>query len=116
MGDGLWVLLVDVSAALAARRYTATGRLTLAVRDAFTPRHEGLYELEGGPEGAECRPATGDPDLTLGVADLGAAYLGGTRFRTLEQAGRVVEERPGAITRADAMFAWDPAPWSPHTF
>jgi len=116
MGDGLWVRLVDAPAALAARRYTATDRLTFAVRDAFTPRNDGVYELEGGPEGAECRRASGDPDLTLGVADLGAAYLGGTRFRTLEQAGRVIEETPGAITRADAMFAWDPPPWSPHTF
>jgi predicted acetyltransferase len=116
VGDGLWVRLVDVPAALTARRYAVTGRLTLAVRDAFSPKNEGLYELEGGPDGAECRPASGEPDLTLGAGELGAAYLGGTRFRTLERAGRVVEGRPGAITRADAMFAWDPAPWSPHVF
>jgi predicted acetyltransferase len=116
MGDGLWVRLVDVSSALAARRYAASERLTIAVRDAFSPKNEGVYELEGGPDGAECRPASEEPQLTLGVADLGAAYLGGTRFRTLERAGRVVEETPGAIARADAMFAWDPPPWSPHTF
>lgn len=116
VGDGLWVRLVDVPAALAARRYAVAGRLTFAVRDAFSSRNEGLYELEGGREGAECRAVSGDPDLTLGVQELGAAYLGGTRFRTLERAGRVVEETPGAIARADAMFAWDPPPWSPHTF
>ena len=116
MGDGLWVRLVDVPAALGARRYAASGRLTLAVRDAFSPKNEGVYELEGGPDGAECRPASGEPDLTLGVADLGAVYLGGTRFRNLERAGRVEEEEPGAIGLADAMFAWDPPPWSPHVF
>jgi predicted acetyltransferase len=116
VGDGLWVRLVDVAAALGARRYTVEGRLTFAVRDAFSPKNEGVYELEGGPDGAECRPASGEPDLTLGVADLGATYLGGTRFRTLERAGRVVEEAQGAIGRADAMFAWDPPPWSPHVF
>ena len=116
MGDGLWVRLVDVPGGLAARRYAVEGRLTLAVRDAFNPKNEGVYELEGGPDGAECLPGSGEPDLTVGVADLGAAYLGGTRFRILEEAGRVVEERPGAIARADAMFAWDPPPWSPHVF
>ena len=116
IGDGLWVRLVDVAAALAARRYAASGRLTIAVRDAFSPKNDGVYELEGGPDGAECRTASGEPDLTLGVADLGAAYLGGTRLRTLEEAGRVVEETPGAIAWADAMFAWDPPPWSPHVF
>jgi predicted acetyltransferase len=116
MGDGLWVRLVDVPAALAARRYATTGRLTFAVRDPFSPGNEGVYELEGGPDGAECRPGSGDPDLTLSAADLGATYLGGTRLRTLEEAGRVVEETPGAIARADAMFAWDPPPWSPHVF
>lgn len=116
MGDGLWVRLVDVPAALAARRYALEGGLRLAVRDSFAPKNEGLYELEAGPESSECRAASGDPDLTLGVEELGAAYLGGTRFRTLERAGRVVEETPGAITRADAMFAWDPPPWSPHVF
>jgi predicted acetyltransferase len=115
-GDGLWVRLIDVPASLAARRYAVGGRLTVAVRDAFRPTNEGLYELEGGPEGAQCRPASGEPDLALDAADLGAAYLGGTRLRTLQRAGRVVEEKPGAIARADAMFAWDPPPWSPHVF
>jgi predicted acetyltransferase len=116
LGDGLWVRLVDVSTALAARRYAVSGRLRIAARDAFSPKNDALYELEGGPDGAQCRPASGEPDLTLGVADLGAAYLGGTRFRTLGGAGRVVEETPGAISLADAMFAWDPPPWSPHVF
>lgn len=116
VGDGLWVRLVDMPAALAARRYAAEGRLRFAVRDAFSPKNDGVYELEGGPQGAECRPAAGDPDLTLRAEDVGATYLGGTRFRTLERAGRVREERPGAIALADAMFAWDPSPWSPHTF
>ncbi len=39
------------------------------------------------------------------VADLGAAYLGGTRFEDLRLAGRVREVRAGAAVRADRMFA-----------
>ena len=47
----------------------------------------------------------------LEVADLGAAYLGGVRFATLAAAGRVVENQQGAVARADALFASDPAPY-----
>ena len=48
-------------------------------------------------------------DITLGVADLGAACLGGVRFTTLARAGRVVERTPGALARADAAFASEPS-------
>lgn len=113
--DDLWVRLLDIPAALAARRYATTGRLVLEVRDAFCPENAGRYVLEGGPDGAECRRAAGGkgetPDLALDVADLGAAYLGGVRFATLAQAGRVEERRPGALARAGALFASECTPF-----
>jgi predicted acetyltransferase len=114
--DGVWLRLVDVAAALGGRRYAVEGRLALRVRDAFCPRNDGQYELVGGPAGAECKPQDGAPDLALDAADLAALYLGGNRFRTLFEAGRVEELRPGAIARADAMFATDRAPWCPSHF
>lgn len=109
--DGLWVRLVDVPAALAARRYAAPGRVVFEVRDGFCAWNEGRFELDGGPESASCRPTDEAADLVLTVNDLGAAYLGGPSFRQLHRAGRVDEERPGALSLADAMFAWDPSPW-----
>jgi len=45
-----------------------------------------------------------------------AVYLGGTSFRQLRRAGLVEERTTGALARADAMFTWDPAPWSPYVF
>jgi predicted acetyltransferase len=114
--DGVWLRLVDVAAALAGRRYAVDDRLALHVRDAFCPWNDRQVELVGGPAGAECRPRTGAPDLALDVADLGALYLGGNRFRTLADAGRVEERQPGAIARADAMFATERAPWCPSHF
>jgi predicted acetyltransferase len=114
--DGLWIRLVDAPVALARRRYATEGTLVLDVRDAFCPWNEGRYELEGGPEGAQCRPTGREPDLVLDAADLGASYLGGTRLQTLARAGRVHEERPGALSRADAMLGWDPLPWCPTVF
>ena len=110
VGDHLWVRLLDLPAALAARRYGTDGRLVLEVADAVRPRNQGRFVLEGGPDGASCEPTGADADLALDVADLGAAYLGGVRPTVLARAGRVVELRPGALRLADAMLASDPAP------
>jgi predicted acetyltransferase len=114
--DGLWLRLVDVSQALAGRRYGVEGRLVLHVRDRFCPWNDGHYELNGSPDSAECSRCSSDADLELDVADLAAVYLGGNRLHTLHQAGRIVESRRGAIARADAMFGTDRAPWCPSHF
>jgi predicted acetyltransferase len=114
--DGLWVRLVDVPAALTGRRYAAEGKLVLEVKDSFCPWNEGRYELVGGPDGADCRSTDAEPDLVLSAADLAAVYLGGVRFDTLRQAGRVIENASGAVRRADASFSWDPPPWCPDMF
>ncbi len=114
--DGLWLRLVDVPAELGGRRYAAEGGLGLRVRDAFCPWNDGHFELQGGPHNAECRRHDANPDLAIDVADLAAVYLGGNRFRTLMQAGRVEELQKGAIARADAMFATDRTPWCPSHF
>ena len=114
--DGLWLRLVDVAQALAGRRYANEGRLVLHVRDRFCPWNDGHYELNGSPDGAQCSRCSGDADIELDVADLAATYLGGNRFRTLQQAGRLTESRRGAVAQADAMFATDRAPWCPSHF
>ncbi|HEX6207468.1 MAG TPA: GNAT family N-acetyltransferase [Actinomycetota bacterium] len=113
--DGLWVRLVRVGEALAARRYTTEGRLVLEVDDSFCPWNRGRYELVGGPEGAECRPTDADPELGVSAELLGAAYLGGVSFRGLARAG-LVQASPGVLARADGMFGWDPPPWCPIVF
>jgi predicted acetyltransferase len=114
--DGLWIRLVDVPIALASRAYAVDARVVLEVRDAFCPWNDGRFELQGGPDGASCRPTDDTADIAVTVNDLGAAFLGGTSFRQLHRAGRVGEERSGALARADAMFASDPAPWCPLFF
>jgi predicted acetyltransferase len=113
--DSMWVRVVDVPPALEGRRYSAQGKLVLDVRDDFCPWVEGRYELEAGGEGARCRPTNADADIVMRAADLGAAYMGGTRFRSLARAGRV-EGDADALARADAMFSWDPLPWCPEVF
>jgi hypothetical protein len=50
------------------------------------------------------------------VADLGAAYLGGTTLAELALAGRLAELRPGSLAAASAAFSHAPAPWCPAIF
>jgi len=61
-------------------------------------------------------PTTDAAEIACTASDLGATYLGGTSFPELHRAGRVEQRAEGALTRADAMFGWDPAPWSPYEF
>ena len=114
-GDGLWVRLVDLPAALAARRYGAAGTLVLEVADAFCPWNAGRWRLaatgEPGDAAAIVERTDAPADLALDVADLAAAYLGGFRVSDLARTGRVEERSPGALRRADALFAADRTPW-----
>lgn len=114
--DGLWVRLVDVAAALAARSYAGVGRVALEVRDRFCAWNEGRYALETAPEGAACARTDLAPEIACDVNALGAVYLGGATFRQLWRAGQVQELEPGALARADALFGSDPAPWCPFVF
>jgi predicted acetyltransferase len=116
IGDNLWIRVLDVAGALGARRYASDGRVVLEVSDAFCPWNEGRHMLEVSG-GAALSGHTDEPaDVVCSVNDIGAVYLGGTSFRELRRAGRAEELTAGALARADAMFGWDPAPWSPYDF
>ena len=121
--DDIWVRLLDIPRALEARHYDVEGRLVLDLADPFRPHQAGRYVLEAGPAGASCtredagkgRPSARrsgrGADLALGVSELGSLFLGGVRASSLARAGRVVERTPGALRRADAVFAGDPPPF-----
>jgi len=111
IGDGLWVRLLDVPRALAARTYERSARLVLEVIDAEAGDGRLRLELDAGPDGATCRPTDRSPDLTLHVSALGAAYLGGTRLRDAVVAHGADEHRPNALTEADALFRTLDEPW-----
>ena len=107
LGDSLWVRLVDVGAALAAR--SLGGDVVLAVADAFCPWNDAAYSLDGSKTMA-------NPDLRLDVSDLASAYLGAFTFAQLQRAGRIEALTEGAVDRADAAFRTDRAPWCPEIF
>ena len=112
IGDGLWVRLVDVGAALSARSYAADGAIVFDVIDEFCPWNAGRWRLAGG----RAKRTTAAPQIRCDVSALGSVYLGGFTFSRLVRGGRVEELRRGAAARADAMFATERAPWCPEIF
>ncbi len=112
----MWVRLVDVPAALSGRHYAGSDHLVLDVADPFSPMNSGRWALDAGPDGASCQRSEEPADLSLGVGDLAAAYLGGTPFTDLVRAGRAREDRAGAALAASRLFASDPRPWAPTFF
>ncbi|MCX2179859.1 GNAT family N-acetyltransferase [Streptomyces sp. SKN60] len=112
----LFVRLVDVGGALAARTYQAPVDVVVEVADAFCPWNEGRWRLTGDSTGASCVRTDDPADLALSVRELGAAYLGGVSLVSLAGAGRVRELRDGALVEASVAFGSPVAPWLPHTF
>jgi len=110
-GDYLWVRLFDVAAALEARSYERAGSVVLEVVDAEASGGRHRLLLDASPEGATCRPTDRAPEITVPVAALGGAYLGGTRLRDIVLTTGADEHRAGALSLADALLRAGDEPW-----
>jgi predicted acetyltransferase len=113
--DHIWARVLDVPAALTARRYAFEARLVVEVVDPMGFA-AGRFLLEASPSGATCAATTESADLTLTASALSAAYLGGFTVDRLAAAGGVDEHRAGAIAQASALLATTRAPWNAMTF
>ncbi len=116
IGDALWLRIVDLPSAMARRGYGGRDRLVLEVTDEFCASNAGRWELDAMPDGAQVRQTGAEADLALGIAELGAAYLGGVSLAELAMAGRIEERTPGAVSRGDALLRTPLAPWCPAIF
>ena len=116
LGSNLWVRLVDVGAALAARTYNAPFAVVFEVEDAFCPWNTGRHRLVWDGAVATCEATDDAPDLALGVGELGAAYLGGPSLAALASVGRVRELRAGALDPVSLAFRTAREPWCPEMF
>ncbi|WP_024288895.1 GNAT family N-acetyltransferase [Cellulomonas sp. KRMCY2] len=110
LSDNVWVRVLDVPAALAARRYATQVDVVLEVTDTMLPANAGRWHLVGGPDAATVRRTDAPADLLLDVRDLGSAYLGGVSLAALATAGLVTELTPGALHGAAVAFGWPLAP------
>ena len=111
INDGLWLRLVDVEAALRARRFEKVTPAVLELTDSFLTRNAGRFSIGHEPERTKAAA-----DVALDVTDLAAAYLGAFSFEQLAAAGRATELRPGGIARATALFAAVLPPYCPENF
>jgi predicted acetyltransferase len=114
-GSALYIRVVDLPTALAARRYASPVDLVIDVTDDPLPANAGRWRLTGDAEKARCERTNEPADLTLGIRELGAVYLGGTPLGALARAG-FVSGRPEAIAAASAGFGWHVAPHAPEVF
>lgn len=124
--DMLGLRTLDVVALLEARTYGTRDHLVIDVARSSAggdpgqdaPNDEdlvvGRWAIDAGGDGVAVRRARSGQaaDLRLGIAEVGALYLGGVAATTLAGAGRVTEVRPGALRRADLLFAASPSPLS----
>jgi predicted acetyltransferase len=110
--DHQYVRILDVAAALEMRRYGTSGVLALEVDDALG-HAEGRFLLEVDDHGAgrvrawEGDAPAGAVELSLGIAELSAVYLGGVSIATLAAAGRV---RTSDAASASRVLSWHTAP------
>jgi predicted acetyltransferase len=112
VGDGIWVRLIDVEAALAARSYAADTQVVVELTDSFLPENAGRWHL--GSRGAERTNSAAE--LALDVTGLGSVFLGGFSFADLVRASRATELVAGACARADALFRTSVQPWCAEIF
>ena len=112
VGDGIWLRLVDVEAALSARSYEGDAQVVVELIDAFLPGNAGRWRL--GAHGAE--RTTAPAELALDVTGLASVYLGGFSFADLVGSSRASELAAGAVERADALFKTAAKPWCAEIF
>jgi predicted acetyltransferase len=120
VGDGLWLRIVDVVAALEGRTYgvdgAASGHLTFDLRDEYCPWNAGRWTLDVEHGRAGVRRSDGPADLALDAGDLGALFLGGIGATVLGLTGRIVELRRGSLAMADRLLRTGIDPWCPQEF
>lgn len=104
--DDLWVRIMNVPAALEARRYQADLDIVLDVTDGFRD-DGGRFALQIRDGRARCTPTDAPADLELGLDVLGSLYLGGHHPESFVVANRLRGKDSEAVRRLGTAFASD---------
>lgn len=108
--DDVWLRILDLPAALRARAYPAPVDVVLEVTDPLVESNAGRWRLRGSGSDVEVTRTEEPAHLSLDIADLATAYLGGTTLAALAAAGRAAELVPGSLTAVSTAFGWPLAP------
>ncbi|MET9627950.1 GNAT family N-acetyltransferase [Lentzea sp. NPDC006480] len=116
LGDALWLRVVDVERALPLRRYQSDVDSVIEVEDSFCPWNSGRWRLTVKGGEAVVTRTEDAADVSLDVAALGSAYLGGVRLSVLRRAHRVVEHTAGHVDALSLAFLGEHEPHCPEVF
>jgi len=114
--DSAWLRLVDLPGALTARGYEADGEVVVDVTDDAAPWNAGRWRLRVSGGTADVTRTDDAAEVSLPVAALGAAYLGGTNLLARARAGVVAEHRPGAARDLWRILRTDLRPYAARGF
>jgi predicted acetyltransferase len=107
--DSVYARLVDLPAALTARSYDVEYSGVIEVADELAPWNAGRWAVTLAPGGAQCRRTGAEPDLTMDVQSLGAAYLGSTSLAPMAAAGQIDERTAGSVAALSRALRHEPA-------
>ena len=104
--DELWLRILDVDAALSARRYgPANESVVIGVADERFAANTGAWRISA----SGATRADAEPDVVVDIATLSATYLGGMPWSELRDAGIVSADAP--VVLLDALFVEHPGPY-----
>ena len=116
-GDGIWMRITDVEAALPQRPYGDEGALTLRiVEDDIADWNIGSYRLETSGAESTVTRTTKSPELTMRPAQLAVLIAGNASATKLARAGLIEVADHAVLKRADRIFASEYQPWCPDGF
>ncbi|MGH1489947.1 MAG: GNAT family N-acetyltransferase [Acidimicrobiales bacterium] len=122
--DGAHLRVLDIEAALSARKYDTTGQLVFKTLDPQRPALSGTYRLTVDDDGngtcarIEASGETSDrsqPVATLSPCAIGGLYLGATPIKALVLNGHIEAEQSDLDT-IRRLFTWPVAAWCDETF
>lgn len=112
--DQIWLRVLDVPVALAARPWFADDTLVLGVDDPLGHAH-GNFTITASGGRASISATDAAPDVALDAETLSTLYLGGVSVRTLARAGRVTGSTD-AVDRLTALMDGGAAPYALTSF
>jgi predicted acetyltransferase len=114
--DSLWLRLVDLSPAIAARGYEADCDVVVDLADEPAPWNAGRWRIRVKDGTGEATRTDDEAEIALPVAALGAAYLGGANLAEMQRGGVISELRPGAARDLWRAFRTDLGPYAARGF
>jgi predicted acetyltransferase len=108
-GDGLWLRLMDIPAALQARSYSSVSSGLSTVLQVFDQFRSdgGRFALEIRDGHARCTPTDAPAEVEMNLDVLGSLYLGAHRATALAKANRLRCKDFELAQSLDAAFASD---------